>query len=282
MQTEFVPKSTGSMPMRELSSKTSLLKPFRKLNSSNLDITIGVLSVVVFLIGWELAASYRLVDPLYSSSPSRIADAFVAAAKSQSFARDLGTSAYEFGLGYLFASCIGIPLGIAVGWYRPVRAIVTPFATILYVTPYIALTSLIIIWFGIGLWSKVVIITWAGLFPILIATEFGVRSVSAAYLDLARGFAARDMQIFRTVVLPACIPNIVAGMRLALGRSLVAMIFAEMFSSVAGIGNMIANAGANFQIDQVFVGVAIVAAAAVIMDAVLRFMQQRVAWWTGS
>jgi NitT/TauT family transport system permease protein len=169
-----------------------------------------------------------------------------------------------------------------MGWYRWVRAIVAPFATILYVTPYIALTSLIVIWCGIGLWSKVVIVLWAGVFPILIATEAGVRAVQVSYLDLARGFAARDMQIFRTVVLPACVPNIVAGMRLALGRSLVAVIFAEMFSSVAGLGNMIANAGANFQTDQVFVGVTVVAVVAIIMDTILQQVQRRVAWWSGS
>jgi NitT/TauT family transport system permease protein len=262
--------------------KFSLLKAAQDLLGARFDAAVGLVSVVIFLIAWELVATYRLVDPLYSSSPSRIGAAFVAAAQSQSFVRDITTSAYEFGLGYLLAVCVGIPLGIAVGWYRMVRAVVTPFATILYVTPYIALTSLIIIWFGIGLWSKVVIVLWAGLFPILIATESGVRAVSSAYLDLARGFAARDMQIFRTVVLPACIPNIVAGMRLSLGRSLVAVIFAEMFSSVAGIGNMIANAGANFQTDQVFVGVAVIAAAAIVMDAGLQMMQRRVAWWSGS
>jgi NitT/TauT family transport system permease protein len=83
-------------------------------------------------------------------------------------------------------------------------------------------------------------------------------------------------------VLPACVPNIVAGLRLALGRCLVAVIFAEMFSSVAGIGNMIANAGANFQTDQVFVGVVVVAVAAIIMDRLLQQTQRRIAWWSGS
>ncbi|MFC1816407.1 ABC transporter permease, partial [Thermodesulfobacteriota bacterium] len=154
-----------------------------------------------------------------------------------------------------------------------------PFITLLYATPRISLIPLIIIWLGIGLWSKVAVVFLGAIFPIIINTTGGFRTLDESLLKAARSFGADNWIIFRTIGLPGSVPFIISGLRLGLGRGLVGIVVAEMFASQAGIGYLIMLAGSSFQTDTVFVGVGIIAGSALLLDSALRMLERRFESW---
>ena len=174
---------------------------------------------------------------------------------------------------------IGVPLGIAMGWYGRVDAVLEPFVSALYATPRIALLPLILIWLGIGIASKIAIVFLGAVFPILVNTVTGVRTVDADFIKVARSFGCNDRQLFLTVVLPSSVPMLLAGLRLGLGHALVGIVVGEMYGSTKGLGFLIATAGARFQTDQVMVGIILIAGAGVALTELLRLIERRFERW---
>lgn len=240
---------------------------------------LGGIAVVVFVGAWEGVVRLGIVNPVFSSSPSRIVATFVQMAQEGSLAKDLGVSGVEFLLGYALAVIVGILLGLAMGWYADVAAILLPFVSALYSTPRIALLPLLIIWLGIGIWSKVAVVFLVAVFQILISTEAGVRAADASLIRAARSFCAGDRQIFTSVVLPGAVPYLLAGLRLGLGQGLVGIVVGELYAATAGIGYEIAVAGETFQTDRVFVGITILALAAIGLMWCLRRLEMRFESW---
>src|SRR5207247_4822577 len=119
----------------------------------------------------------------------------------------------NFAVGFVLAAVAGVVLGILVGWYRRVEMILGPFLNAFYATPRIAMVPLIIIWFGIGMWSKVFIVFISAFFPILVNTFGGVRAIDADLLRAARAYCASDWQIFTTLALPGSVPFILTAVR---------------------------------------------------------------------
>ena len=170
------------------------------------NLVIGLTAVVLFMIFWETAIDLGWGSPLFFSSPSRIVTAGYEAFRDGSIYPDLAISGEEFALGYGLAMLAGIPLGILMGWYSRLNAALEPFVNALYATPRIALMPLIIIWFGIDLPAKIAIIFLSTVFPILVNTMSGVRTLDRDFVKVARSFGATDGQLFRTVALPAAVP----------------------------------------------------------------------------
>ena len=146
-----------------------------------------------------------------------------------------------------------------IGWYRRLGMIVEPFLTALYATPRVALVPLILIWFGIGIWSKVFIVFINAFFPVLINTIGGVRAIDADLLRTARVFRASDWQIFTTIVIPGSVPFILTGVRQAVALGLIGVVVGEMFAGSEGIGYMTNYGGQTLSTDTVFLGVVIIA-----------------------
>ena len=142
--------------------------------------------MLAFLAIWELAVRFGLVNPLFTSSPSRIVITGYGMFADGSIYQHLRVSASEFVLGFSLAVVIGIPLGILMGWYSRVNAVLEPFVSALYAMPRIALLPLVVIWFGIGLASKVAIVFLGAIFPILVNTITGVRTINADFVKVAR------------------------------------------------------------------------------------------------
>src|SRR5262249_29754887 len=163
---------------------------------------------------------------------------------------DLAVSGEEFVLGYGLAILIGVPLGILMGWYSRLNAVLDPFVNALYATPRIALMPLIIIWFGIDLPAKIAIIFLSTVFPILVNTITGVRTMERDFVKVARSFGASDGQLFWTVALPSSVPNLLTGLRLGLGHALIGIVVGEMYGASAGIGFMMTIAGNTSQTDK--------------------------------
>ncbi len=240
---------------------------------------IGTVAVTVFMISWEGVVRLGMVNPLFTSSPSRIVSTFFGMTHEGVLAKDIRVSGTEFLIGYSLAIVVGIVLGVAMGWYRDISAALQPFVSALYSTPRIALVPLFIIWLGIGIWSKVAVVFLVAMFQILISTEAGVRAADESLIRTARSFGAGNRQIFTTVVLPGAVPFLIAGLRLGLGQALVGIVVGELYAATAGIGYEIAVAGATFQTDRVFVGIVILATAAICMMWALRQFELRFESW---
>lgn len=174
---------------------------------------------------------------------------------------------------------IGIPLGILLGWYRRLYYFLDPTLSAFYATPRVALLPLLIIWLGIGIWSKIAVVFLGAVFPILLSTVAAVRTADARLLRAAHSFGATDLQIFRTIILPGSVPFIITGLRLGVGRALVGVVVGEMVAATAGIGLMISIAGNTFQTDRVFVGIFLIAAAGVVLVEALTRLERRFEKW---
>ena len=253
--------------------------PRRSFYAQNETTIIGTISVVAFLFFWEYAVAQKWVNALFTSSPLRIINAGAAMVKEGTIWQDLATSGLEFGLGFGLATIIGVPLGILMGWYRRLNAVLEPFVNALYATPRIALLPLIVIWFGIDLGSKVAIVFLSTVFPILVNTMVGIRTVDRDFVKVARSFGASDRQLFMTVALPSSVPFLLTGLRLGLGHALIGIVVGEMYGATSGIGYMMAVAGATFQTDRVMVGIIIIAASGMIMTQILKMIEMRFEKW---
>src|SRR6202011_1913641 len=133
--------------------------------------------------------------------------------------------------GFALSIIIGLPLGILMGWYRRLNMALDPFVTFFYSIPRVALTPLLIIWFGIGINSKIAVVFLGALFAIIINAAVGVRNLDPALIKAARSFGASDAQLFRTIVLPGCVPFILAGFRLGLAHALTGVVVAELIGA---------------------------------------------------
>jgi ABC-type nitrate/sulfonate/bicarbonate transport system permease component len=243
------------------------------------NVVIGTISVIAFLLLWEFSIVLGWVNPIFTSSPRRIVLTAIELFQGDAIYRDLAVSGVEFLVGYTLAVLVGITLGILMGWYRRLNAALEPFVTALYATPRIALLPLIVIWLGIGQGSKMAIIFLGAIFPVLVNTITGVRTVDRDFVRVARSFCANDWQLFRTVVLPSSVPLILTGLRLGLGHALVGIVVGELYAATAGIGFMIAVAGSSFQTDKVMVGILIISTAGMLMAQLLRVVERRFERW---
>lgn len=240
---------------------------------------IGVVSVVVVLVLWEVAALLRVKPKLIFPGPFDVLDAFKSLYKAGNLWVDLGTSAQELLVGLGLAVACGLPLGLLIGWYKRVAWALNPFVNFLYATPRIALTPLLIIWLGIGNSSKIAIVFLMAFFPVLINTAQGVQSLEQGAVRVARCFGASDLQLFRTVALPGTVPFIASGIRLAVGQALIGVFVAELSGAQHGIGLMMSTSSQQFQTSQVFAGLFIFAAAGIVLTALLRRVENRFAAW---
>src|SRR5438128_1965887 len=248
----------------------------------NENALIGTAAMLVFLAFWEMSVALAWVNPLFTSSPSRILRAGYDMFADGSIYEHIQVSAFEFFVGYGAAIIIGVPLGILMGWYSRVNAVLDPFVSALYATPRIALLPLLMIWFGIGLMSKVAIVFLGAVFPILVNTITGVRTINADFVKVSRSFGANDRQIFLTVALPSSVPLLLTGLRLGLGHALVGIVVGEMYGATHGLGFLIATSGARFQTDKLMVGIILIAAAGVALTELLRLIERRFERWRPS
>ncbi|MDK1490168.1 ABC transporter permease [Sinorhizobium sp. 7-81] len=240
---------------------------------------LGGFTMIMALLLWEAVVRLDLVNPLFTSSPSRIIATGYAMFADSSIYPHLAISGLELLVGYGLAIVVGVPLGILMGWYRRFNAALDPIISALYATPRIALLPLIMIWFGIGLGSKFAIIFLSSVFPILINTTAGVQTVERDYIKVARSFGANDRQMFLTVAFPAAVPFLLTGLRLGLGHALIGIVVGEMYSAQAGVGYLISVAGATFQTDRVMFGIILIAAAGVDLTNILRMIERRFDRW---
>jgi ABC-type nitrate/sulfonate/bicarbonate transport system permease component len=237
----------------------------------------GVL--LIALIIWQALWSAHKLSPLFMSGPSAIAIRFWDDLVHGHLLQDFDYSAKNFVIGFVLAAFAGVILGVLIGWYKKLEMITGPFTSALYATPRVAMVPLIIIWFGIGMWSKVFIVFISAFFPILINTIGGIQAVDRDLLKCARAFCATDRQIFMTVAIPGAVPFILTGIRQGVALGLIGVVVGEMFGGSQGIGFMVAYGGQTFATDTLFVGVLIIAFAGIVMSAAAEQLEKRFSRW---
>ena len=240
----------------------------------------GILSVLGGLALWELISRYLVANALFLAAPSQIVIAVIKLARSGQLWRDSVVSASEFALGYVIACVLGIALGLAMASSKTAKQSLQPWVSGLYATPIIALAPLFILWFGIGIWSKVVVVISLVIFPVAINTEAGLHTTSERLIEMLRSFGATSRQIFMKVSLPSAVPFILAGLKLGIGRGLIGVVVAELFGSRAGLGNLISQSADAFIMPELFAGVVSLAAAGIVLTAGFGWLEGRLVPWT--
>jgi ABC-type nitrate/sulfonate/bicarbonate transport system permease component len=263
-----------SDPTRE---KRSVMQPSRIKRYE--PIVFGTVSVILFLVVWQLVANARIWSVLFFPGPWDVAQAFVKLFQSDDIWLDIATSGQELAIGYGMGIVIGLVLGLLMGWYTRVQYSLDPFVNFFYSTPRIVFIPLFIIWFGIDMPSKIAVIFLGALFPIIINTMAGVRNTDAALLRVAKSFGASDALTFRRVILPGAVPFILTGFRLGIGHALTGLVVAELIAARHGIGQLIAIAGQTFQSPKMLAGVVLIAGTGMLLTTILQRIENRFQAW---
>lgn len=263
----------------ELTQSKQKIKKAKKMNKEKKSFFISVASVLLFLLLWETASQNEWINPLFISSPVEIAQAAVLMVQEVSFWENMKVSGYEFVSGFVLAILIGIPIGVLSGWNSTFNAVVNPFISGLYVTPKVALLPVIIIAFGIGPASKIVIVFLMAFFPIVMSAQKAMLTLDQNLIKAARTFSASEFQIFKTIALPSTVPFLLNGIRLGIGQGLIAVVVGELFASTAGIGYQLTSNGQNLQTDRMFVGVLVITITGIILTSLLGIIERRFSSW---
>jgi len=242
-------------------------------------LILGGTAVVLAIAIWQAFWSSGKISPLFFTGPSSVVTRFGEEWTHGRLKSDMVYSGTNFVIGVGLAIAAGVVLGVIIGWYRRLAMVFEPFVNALYATPRVALVPLILIWFGIGMWSKVFIVFINAFFPVLINTIGGIRATDADLLRAARAFCASDWQIFKTVAIPGAVPFILTGVRQSVALGLIGVVVGEMFGGSQGIGYMVYYGGQTFQTDTVFLGVVIIAFAGIVLTWLAERLEKRFSRW---
>jgi NitT/TauT family transport system permease protein len=261
-------------PDPKAQGKSGLLQRLRRIPLA------GALSVLGGLLLWELISRYLVANALFLAGPSQIIAAIVTLARTGELWHHMGVSAAEFAIGYVIASVLGIICGMAMAGSPTMKRVMQPWISGLYATPTIALAPLFILWLGIGIWSKVLVVVTLVIFPVAINTEAGLRTTSERLIEMLRSFGATPAQIFLKVSLPSALPFILTGLKLGIGRGLIGVVVAELFGSRAGLGRLISASADAFNMPDLFAGVVVLAIAGITMTAGFSWIERTLVPWT--
>ncbi len=245
----------------------------------NQERALTILSPVAALIVWQLASNAGLVNQRYVPSPLSIAVAGWDLALSGELAQHIGASLRRLVVGFVLGAVPGVFIGMVMGLNRWVRAALDPLVAALYPIPKIALLPLLMLVFGLGDGSKVVVVAMSVLFLTIINITVGVLQLDKIYFDVARNYGTPWPKLFRRVILPGALPTILAGLRISLGVSLVVLVGAEFVASQSGIGYLIWSSWQTLMVEQMFVGIIVITILGVLSTLFLHECERLLVPW---
>lgn len=234
-------------------------------------------ALALILGAWELLGP--LIDPIFFTYPSRIAAAFVLLVANGELPYYLLQSLEVLVFGLSLAILFGIPLAVAMGRIRQLDWALDLPINAFYATPMVALVPVLVLWFGIYLKAKIIVVFLFAVFPIVINTYQGVREVDRNLIEVARSFRSSERAMWQDVLLPYALPYIAAGIRLAIGRGLVGMIIAEFYTTISGLGFMVLKYANVFEMDKTFVPVITLMFLGVTLTNGAKWLEKRIAPW---
>jgi len=238
---------------------------------------IRTASVALFFVIWEYYG--RRMDPIFMAPPSAIFGAAVTLIQSGALEKAMVQTLWPFAVGMALTVVVGTLLGIVMAQWRTLEYVLDPFINALYAIPRIALVPLIILWAGLEFAGKVTILVSVAIFPITVNTYAGIRDVRGSMLEIGRAYGATEWQIFWKIVLPAAVPFIMAGVRLAVGLAIIGIIVAEFFTAISGLGGMIVEYANVFATAKLFVPIIVIALIGVILTELVMWLERRMSRW---
>jgi taurine transport system permease protein len=240
---------------------------------------LGSLAVVLFFVAWQAIFLVVPFNPLFISKPSLIWAGYVDLIESGDLFHDLAVSAVPFFCGLGAAVIVGVPLGMLMGWRVRVGYALDPLMTIFYASPLVALAPLLVIFFGVGVWGKTIIVFTLSVFPFIFNAAAGVRAVDRLLINVVRSLGGGEWALYRKVMLPSVLPYVVAASRIAVGRALIGVLVGEFFAASEGIGFAISRFGDIFAIDRMFACILTVMAIAVVLTEGIRWAERAAFPW---
>jgi taurine transport system permease protein len=240
---------------------------------------LGGIAVVIFFVVWQAIFLVVPYNPLFITKPSAIAGGFVDLIESGDLFHDLAVSAVPFFFGLGGAVLIGVPLGIVMGWRPRVGYALDPLMTIFYASPLVALAPLLVIFFGVGVPGKAIIVFSLSVFPFIFNVCAGVRAVDRLLINVVRSLGGGEWALYSKVIFPSVLPYIVAAARIAVGRALIGVLVGEFFAASEGIGYAISLFGSLFAIDRMFACILTVMVIAVVLTEGIRWAERAAFPW---
>ncbi|MGI5229966.1 ABC transporter permease [Actinoallomurus sp. CA-142502] len=237
---------------------------------------LRLLVAAVILVAWQLIGKS---DPLFTSYPTAVAQAAWDEITSGALLSAIARSFEILALGLLLGIVVGVVVGLIIGRYSLVASSIEWIISALNATPLLAIIPLVIVWFGLGMESKVVTVFILTVFSMLLNTAAGVHEVEQNVLDVSRAFVASESQVFRKIILPSAVPFIMTGLRISIGRALIGTVAAEFFTGISGLGGLIQKYGASYQTDYMLVPVLTLMLLGVLLTGLARWLENVVAPW---
>jgi ABC-type nitrate/sulfonate/bicarbonate transport system permease component len=231
------------------------------------------------LLAWELAARFGLIDVRFFPAPTTIIGVLIELTRSGELIDNVAISLQRIALGFLLGGIPAVIIGISMGIWRPMRALIDPLISATFPIPKSALLPFILLIFGLGEMSKVVMVAIGVFFPIAINATAGVLQINQIYLDVGKSFKASKWDTFRTIALPGALPFIMTGVKLSAGIALILIAVTEMVGAKSGIGYMIWSAWEIFAVPKMYVGLFTIALIGFAVTFVLREVERWVIRW---
>jgi ABC-type nitrate/sulfonate/bicarbonate transport system permease component len=235
------------------------------------------ISLLITLVLWEWYG--RNTNPILFTYPTAIAGAAADMIGDGTLLKALGQSLSVLCTGFALGTLIGALLGLLTGRSVVAAALLEIPVTALYATPMVALVPILVLWFGFGTLAKVVVVLLFTLFPVLINTMRGIREVDPRLVEVARAFCSSEYRLWIDLVLPSALPFIMTGIRLAIGRALIAVVVAEFYTAISGLGYLIVSNAHSFQTARVFVPVVVLMTLGVVTTGLLEMAETRLSPW---
>ncbi len=238
---------------------------------------IRIVSLVVVLGGWEYFG--RQINPVLFTYPTAVANAAVKMIASGELWKYLSQSLIVLAAGLALAAILGIALGLIMARFWAIDIALDTYITALYSIPSVALVPVLVLWIGFETSAKIAVVFLFTFFPMVINTYQGVKNVDSRLIEVGRAFRCSERQLWSNIVLPAAVPFIVAGLRLAIGRGLIGMVLADLYTAITGIGYLISRYASIYRTDAMFVPIVTLGILGISLTGVLRFVERRVAPW---
>jgi NitT/TauT family transport system permease protein len=253
--------------------------PHQSFYERNRTFLLGALAVILFFAAWEAIFLVVPFNKLFISKPSLIALGLWDLIKSGDLIRDLAVSAVPFVYGFVAAVVVGVAVGLVMGWRVRVGYALDPLMTVFYASPLVALAPLVVVFFGVGVSGKAIIIFLLSVFPFIFNTAAGVRAVDRLLINVVRSLGGGEKDLYFKVIIPSVLPYMVAGARIAIGRALIGVLVAEFFAASEGIGYAIARYGDLYALDKMFACILVIMVIAVVMTEGMRWAERAAFPW---
>jgi NitT/TauT family transport system permease protein len=238
---------------------------------------IRVASLVIVLGAWEYVG--RQINPVLFTYPTAVANVGAKMIASGELWKYLSQSLVVLFIGLGLAAIFGIALGLIMARFWVIDIALDTYITALYSIPSVALVPVLVLWFGFETTAKTAVVFLFTFFPIVINTYQGVKNVDKHLIEVGRAFRCNERNLWIHIVLPAAVPFIVAGLRLAIGRGLIGMVLADLYTAITGIGYLIARYASIYRTDAMFVPIVTLGVLGITLTGLLRFVEKRVAPW---